>query len=144
MRSFFYLDEASAALELAVVIPVLLLLALGVAEYGRVYFTAIKVANAATAGAQYGAQNSGTTDSAFVNPVARNDAGDPTVVVSSNRSCRCPDSEATVLCSTTCAGYGSPQFFVSVTVSKSVPLLLKYPGLPPTIPVSRTTTIRVQ
>jgi Flp pilus assembly protein TadG len=144
VRRFYDDVEAAAVMELVIVIPFLVLLAIGVTEYGRVYFTAIKVASAAAAGAQYGAQNSGTTDSTFVNQAARADAGDPAIAVSSSRNCRCPDSETTVSCGTTCTGYGSPQFFVSVTASKSMPLLFRYPGLPAVIPVSRTITVRVQ
>lgn len=137
-------ESAAALLETAVVVPVLVLLAIGVAEYGRVYFTGITVANAAMAGAEFGAQSSGTDDSTAIKTIARNDAGDQTLVVTSNHSCRCPGSESTVACSSVCAGYGNPQFFVDVTASKSISLFLKSPGIPTTISVSRTATFRVQ
>jgi Flp pilus assembly protein TadG len=140
-------ENASAILETAVILPALVLLAIGVAEYGRVYFTAINVANAALAGAHAGAQNSGTADSTFIRQVAQADAGDATLTISTTRLCRCPDAETTVSCSTTCtvpSGYGSPQFFVAVTAAKSLSLLMKYPGLPSTISVARTATVRVQ
>jgi Flp pilus assembly protein TadG len=140
-------ESASALLETAVILPVLVLLAIGVAEYGRVYFTAITVANAAMAGAHAGAQSSGTADSTFIRQVAQADAGDATLAVTTSRSCRCPDAETTVPCSNVCTtplGYGNPQFFVAVTATKSVSLFLRYPGLPPSILVTRTATFRVQ
>ena len=138
-------DEAgSAFLEMAIAVPFLLLAAIGVAEFGRVYFNAIRVANAATAGAQFGAQNSGTADPNNIRQVVRNDAGDQTLVVTSNTVCRCPSSDAPVACSDTCTGYGTPQYFIEVTTSKSHSFLLRYPGLPQSITVTRTATFREQ
>jgi Flp pilus assembly protein TadG len=143
--SRFRAEEIGAAFfEMAIVLPVLLLFAIGVAEFGRVYFNGIKVANAAMAGAEFGAQGMGTGDSAYVARVARNDAGDQTLTLSSNRACRCPGSESVVACSDACAGYGTPQFFIEVTATKTHALLFRYPGLPQTITVSRTATFREQ
>jgi len=137
-------DSGAAALELAVVLPVLILLAIGVVEFGRAYFTGIKVANAAMAGAHFGAQSSGSADPDFIRQVARDDAGDQSLAVNSNGTCRCPDSETVVACSSVCTGYGNPQFFIEVTVSTSFSLLFGYPGLPSTIAVTRTATMRAQ
>ena len=47
-------EHGGALAELAVVLPLLILIAIGVMDYGRVYFTAIAVANAARAGAEWG------------------------------------------------------------------------------------------
>ena len=140
-----YRDErGNAFLEMALALPFLLLAAIGVAEFGRVYFNAIRVANAATAGAQFGAQNSGSADPDNIRQVVRNDAEDQSLVVTSNAVCRCPGSDAPVACSDTCAGYGPPQYFIEVTTSKSHSFLLRYPGIPQTITVTRTATIREQ
>ena len=46
--------RGGALLELAVAIPMLILIAIGVIDYGRVYTTAITVSNAARAGAEFG------------------------------------------------------------------------------------------
>lgn len=137
-------ETGAAFFEMAIVLPVLLLFALGVAEFGRVYFNGITVANAAMAGAEYGAQGMGTGDSAFIVQVARNDAGDQSLALTSNRTCRCPGSETVVACSDTCAGYGYPQFFIEVTATKTHTLLFRYPGLPQAITVRRTATFREQ
>jgi Flp pilus assembly protein TadG len=139
-------DESGAAFfEMAIALPFLLLAAIGVAEFGRVYFNAIRVANAAMAGAEYGAQNLGTGDPAGIRQVARNDAGDQTLQVTSTRACRCPGSEAVVDCLTVCAGgYGSPQYFIEVAATKTHTFLLRYPGLPQSITVTRTSTFREQ
>ncbi len=44
-------QSGTAAVEMAVVLPMLILLAIGVAEFGRIYVKSIAVANAAIAGA---------------------------------------------------------------------------------------------
>jgi Flp pilus assembly pilin Flp len=147
VRTFARSNTGAAAVELAIVIPVLALLAIGVAEFGRVYFTAITVANAATAGAEYASLNSGINDAAIIQ-AARDDAGDQSLTVSPiNRFCRCPDSETPVSCTSTCgnpSGYGVPQYFIEVTASNNIDLLLSYPGLPTTILVRRMSAFRVQ
>lgn len=138
-------DAGSAAVELAVVAPLLALLALGVSEFGRVYYSAITVAGAARAGAQYGAQNVLTSmDTALINQAARNEAADVgTISATSSRFCRCPDG-TTPSCTGTCPGYGGPEVFVRVSTSKTLSFLMKYPGMPTSISISRTATFRVQ
>src|SRR5450759_2469354 len=53
-------ESGQTLLEFALMLPFLMLLLLGIAEIGRAAFIAIKVSNAATAGAEYGSQNSTT------------------------------------------------------------------------------------
>jgi TadE-like protein len=53
-------ESGQTLLEFALMVPFLCLLLLGIAEIGRALFISIKVANAATAGAEYGSQNSTT------------------------------------------------------------------------------------
>lgn len=139
-------EHGGAMVELAVVLPVLILLAVGVMDYGRVYFTSIAVANAARAGAEWGAQgNSFYTKDAEMQSFAKLDGAEAApITVTSNHVCMCGGT--TVGCSgTTCpSGYGAPIVLVNVTATKTVALLLKYPGLPTTVTISRTATFRAQ
>ena len=138
-------DESGAALlEMAIALPFLLLAGIGVAEFGRVYYNGIKVANAAMAGAEYGGQNIGSYDATRVRQVARDDAGDQTLQVTSNTVCRCPGSDTVIPCSNSCTGYGSPQYFIEVTATKTHTFVFRYPGLPESITVTRTSTFREQ
>jgi Flp pilus assembly protein TadG len=145
MKAIWRSARGSAAVELAVIFPVLALLALGVAEFGRVNYTAIAVSNAARAGAQSGAQSTVTSgDTAAMNQAARNEANDVgAVATASTRFCTCPNGTS-ISCTGSCAGFGGPQIFVQVTATKSVAFLMRYPGLPSTITVSRRATFRVQ
>src|SRR6266550_6815276 len=129
-------EAGSAVVELAVVFPILALLALGVSEFGKMYYAAITVADAARAGAQYGAQSTLTSiDTASINQAVRNDAADVgTITVSSSRFCRCPDG-TTPSCTGTCTGFGGPEVFVRVSTSKTVSFLMNYPGLPSSVSI---------
>jgi Flp pilus assembly protein TadG len=133
--------------ELAVVLPVLVLLAVGVMDYGRVYFTSIAVANAARAGAEWGAQQGSGfyTNDARIQSFAQLDGAEAApITVTSNHVCKCGGT--TVGCAgTTCSGgYGAPIVLVEVTATKTVALLLKYPGLPASVTITRTATFRAQ
>ena len=130
--------------ELAVVLPVLILIAIGVMDYGRVYFTSVAVANAARAGAEWGAADVGhQTQFTNMENFAKLDGAEAApLTVTASRVCRCGPS--TVACSASCGAYGPPRVFISVTASKVVTMLLNWPGLAPTVTVSRTATIRLQ
>ena len=140
-------ERGSAMVELAVVLPVLVLLAIGVMDYGRVYFTSIAVANAARAGAEWGAfarAGSYLEDANMQNFAKLDGAEIAPITVTSNHVCMCGGT--TVGCTgTTCpSGYGTPIVLVEVTATKTVALLLRYPGLPPSVTITRTATFRTQ
>jgi len=135
-----------AAVELAVILPVLVLLGIGVSDLGRLFFTGITVANAARAGASYGAQSTATSgDTVAINLVATQDAVNAgTVTVSSRSFCRCDAGEVADCTVGDCGAYGEYRFYVEVTVTKAVNLIFQYPGFPSPVTLSRTATFRVQ
>jgi Flp pilus assembly protein TadG len=127
--------------ELAIILPVLILFAIGVMDYGRVFFRSIMVANAARAGAEWGALDpvhyvNQAGAQAFAKLEAQEISG---LAVASQLVCRCGDVVHD--CSDTCGGT-PPDVFVEVTATDSVAMLLKYPGLPSKIGISRTATFR--
>jgi TadE-like protein len=136
-------DRGGALVEFAITLPLLALLAIAAADYGRVYRTSIEVANAARAGAQFGGHTYG--DEAAMIAAARADAA-PLVldVVTAGRYCTCPDGTTPVCSSGNCGAYGAPQAFDTVRVAEVVPLIFHYPGLPTSISVTRTVVFRAQ
>src|SRR5271169_6845725 len=54
-------EAGSSLIELALVLPVLFLLVLGVVDFGRAYYLAIEVSQAAHTAALYGSQNPSDT-----------------------------------------------------------------------------------
>lgn len=147
--SFTYLRRAGsggAALEFAVILPVLVLLAIGVADFGRMFFTGITVASAARAGSQWGAHDvDNTNDTVSMRQKAEADAQNILpITVAARRFCKCPDGSDPA-CTDSCPdGYGQPQVFITVTVTKKLPLIFRYPGFPDTLTFKDSATFRAQ
>ena len=145
--------------ELALVLPLSLVLFIGILDFGRVYYSAIAVSHAARAGVQYGAQdNTKSGDFAGMRQAASDALGDVSnFTVTACRYCRCADGTGSCTscnaggdgCSTgsgclgTCSS-DAPQVFVQVTVDKVFTTLFPYPGLPKTADLNRRATMRVQ
>lgn len=162
-------ERGQAMLEVALLLPMLLILALGVIELGRYAYIGILVGNAARAGAAYGAQslpqsspnppgtgicNAASDDFQGGNVPcsgSQSSGSNGTINITSSNSCGC-DSNGTVapaVCSTgtsptagTCAS-GHWVVMVSVTASGQFSSLFKYPGIPGSISISKTATLRV-
>jgi Flp pilus assembly protein TadG len=150
--------SGQSLLEVALLTPMLLALLLGAIELGRYAYISILVGNAARAGAAYGAQNLVlSVDTTGIQTAAENDfqnngQNTSNLLVSSTTSCGC-DSNGTVTpassCSTgtdrtagTCAS-GHWVVMVSVTASGTFNSLFNYPGIPKSLTVSNTATLRV-
>ncbi len=145
--------------ELALVLPLSLVLFIGILDFGRVYYSAIAVSHAARAGVQYGAQdNIKSGDFAGMRQAASDALGDVSnFTVTACRYCRCADGTGTCTscnasadgcstgsgCLSTCSS-AAPQVFVQVTVDKVFTTLFPYPGLPSTADLNRRATMRVQ
>ena len=139
-------ESGQSLVELALLTPLLMVIAIGIVEMGRYASLSIQVANAARAGAAYGAQNLATAanTSAIQAAVVADEPTIHTPVVSSV-SCGC-DNAGTISansCSSVCtSGHLVP--YVSVTASETFNSLFSYPGIPATITVSSTATMLVR
>jgi Flp pilus assembly protein TadG len=150
-------NAGQAMLELALLLPMLLLLTMGVIEMGRYMYIYILVGNAARAGAAYGAQSLGqSSDTTDIQTAAQNDYNSQnngqtagSLTVTSSTSCGC-DSGGTVTAAAACTGTGAGicaagHWVVTVTVTASGTFnsLFNYPGIPASISVSNTAAMRV-
>jgi len=150
--------SGQSLLEVALLAPMLLALLLGVIEMGRYAYLSILVGSAARAGAAYGAQSLVlSVDTSGIQAAADNDfrnngqsTGKLTVIPST--SCGC-DSAGTVTPAPSCStatdatagicNSGHWVVMVSVTASATFNSLFSYPGIPKTLTVSNTATLRV-
>ena len=143
LKEFRYSNLGGALVEFAITVPLLALLAIAAADYGRVFSVSIAVANAARTGAQWGGHTLG--NEALMIAAARADAAPLDLdVVTAGRYCTCPDGTTPVCSTGDCGAYGAPQAFDTVRVADDVPLIFRYPGLPTTISVTRTVVFRAQ
>ena len=139
-------DSGTSLVEMAIVLPLLALMVLGVADFGRILYHAITLSHAARAGAAYGAQGNGFAGSvAGIQEAAEAEAQNISpIVVTSERLCECTGG-ASVSCTTsTCGGYGPPRAFVEVTATQTFTTFVAYPGIPDSVPLSRTAKVRLQ
>jgi Flp pilus assembly protein TadG len=141
-------------LEVALLTPLLLFLLLGIIEIGRYAYIAILVGNAARAGAGYGSQClPQSVDAAGITTAADNDFqnnGQSTSLLQVSSSVACGCDSAGSLTSAACTGGGAGTcgtghwvVQVSVTASGTFNSLFNYPGIPTSITISRTSTMRV-
>ena len=157
---FQFRDNCGAALvELALTTPLFILLLMGSVELGRLAYYSIEVANAARAGASFGAVNRGNAvEFDNIQNAARSDAPDlPNLVATPGYSCVCEtvdnsttpamtsfnpsitSSPATASCDsavinacTVSSGTSTQKviYFVSVSTQADVDPIVHVPGLP--------------
>ena len=128
--------------EFAVIAPVLLLFLLAVADYGRVFFIAIALNNAARAGTQYGIQSpANAADTNGMIQAAQNDGSNvPGVTATASEYCECPDG-STPDCdsSPSCSDL---RVYVEVDTAGNFQTLLNYPGIPSSIALTGKSVMR--
>jgi Flp pilus assembly protein TadG len=140
--------NGNAVIEFTVLFPVLLLMLVGTMDFARVFFGGIAMENAARAGVQYGALSPGKAgDTSGIVAAALADAtgqGLSGVTASARSFCSCTGSSSTVSCAIgTCSGQ-TPNGYVEATVRYTFSSVLRYPGLPANMVISRTAKMRVQ
>ena len=137
-------SEAGAALiEMGLAFPLLMLVLIGTADFGRIFHTYVTVANAARTGAEYGSASAPkTADATGIRQAALNDAQDLTgVTVTSQRICQCSGGSQVDCATTSCSPL---RYYVSVTATKTFQTLIPYPGIPASTDVTAVAKMRAQ
>jgi hypothetical protein len=140
-------ERGAALMETAVLAPLLLVVAVGIADLGRAAFAAIEVENAAQTAAAYGAVSKDqAVDADGIESAALNDLGGEAytsnVTVESERYCECPDGSS-IDCDSVCEAE-LPYVYVRVAVAMSFETLVNYPGFPSDLAIGREAHMRVQ
>lgn len=149
-------ESGTSLVELAIALPFLAMLLVGLIDVGRFAYYSILAANAARAGAQYGMQNLETAyDTGGIASAAAADGENlPNWTASGGGS-----SAGGITVNQLCAPIGSPPqacptpwgstppegtiYYVQVQVTGTFAPLVSYPGLPAQLPISGSATIRV-
>jgi Flp pilus assembly protein TadG len=140
-------EKGSAFVELALFTPVLLLMLVGALDFARVYHADITLSNAAEVGALYGSRSvSASSDTAGMQTAATNDGKDLTSMTAvATNYCACGASGAAQTCpATSCTGVNPAHRYVRVRTTYTFNTLFPIPGIPATVPITRTSVIRVQ
>lgn len=143
VETFLGNETGSAMVETSLSISFLLVILLGIVEFGRVAYAAIAVSNAAHAGAQYAAQGSdfvgdydnSSAQNGGVQIAAQNEAGwvysqnTDTFTTTANVSYICSDDSAATGLNTDCSG-SQLERIIAVTTTVSFKPLIHMPGMP--------------
>ena len=122
--------QGAAAVELALLLPLLFTLACGAMDFARIYYFTQIVADSARAGAMYAANPDQADETTF-------DCIEQAALAATQ------DFHPTPVVSVTEELDGSGNDCVAVNVSYSFPLLTRYLGIPSPIVVSRTVHARL-
>jgi Flp pilus assembly protein TadG len=156
VRANHRLESGQTLLEVAFLLPLLLLLALGVIDLGRYGYIAILVGNAARAGTAYGSQSlPQSVDTVGIRTAVGNDFQNngqnaSNLTITSAVSCGWDNGGdvTTAACTgngaANCTTCGQWVVVVSVTASGSFLSLFNYPGIPRPIAMTRTSAMRVR
>ncbi len=135
--------EGSSFVELAIVLPMLLMVLVPAADIGRALFAAIEVSSAAEAGAMYGVQNPG--DTAGMVSASKSGASNLSgVTATATYGCECSDgSGAVAQCTSTPTCTYNYVTYIDVVATAPYATAFKYPGLPSSMNITRETRMRV-
>jgi Flp pilus assembly protein TadG len=143
-RTIARLGRGQAALEVALVVPVLVALLMIVGEFLRVYYMAIELNNAARAGVQYGINSpANAANLAGMQQAALNDGSDiGGMTATATEYCECSDGSS-VSCGTADA-CSDERVYVEVDTSATFYTLADWPGIPRSIALSGKAIMREQ
>jgi hypothetical protein len=137
-------DDGSNVIELAFLMPILLLLLAGAVDFGRAYYIAIEVNSAAHAGALYGSQNPMDTGG-MIAAANRSATGITLQVAPPAIACECYDG-APATCGPApnlCSSTGNILYSVLVKTSAIYkPIFSGIPGIPASITLSGQSSMR--
>ncbi len=134
--------------ELALVLPVLVLLLIVALDFARMFNMAMAVTDGARAGAQWGSLNrANAANTLGMEHAACNSMADIPCTPGTNSTassfCQCAGSTGPISC-TSPGGCIAVQNFVTVTTNATFSTVMPYPGLASTVPLSATVTMQVQ
>ena len=150
-------DAGGALVELALVMPVLVLIFVGTIDFGRVFYTSQALTDSARAGVQYGAKSPASTgDYTGMQTTAENATNTPGITAVATRKCQCatdsgtfspttPPDDCTSPAATSCPG-AHLVVTVTVTTSKTFTTIMSggLPGFMQSMSLSRSATMRAQ
>ncbi len=145
-------QRGGAMVEFALVLPLLFLMCMGGTDFGRLFYHAVTVANAAAVGTFYGGQsriaaaNHAQQTQKAIDEAVNIDG----VTASASSFCECPGNPPVAISClqaanySACQGYGLPRVYVRVNAQKTFQTIGAYPGIPSSTAVRRDAFIRIQ
>ncbi|MGH6948006.1 MAG: TadE/TadG family type IV pilus assembly protein [Kiloniellales bacterium] len=143
-RRFAAAEQGNVLVELALMLPVLVLLMMGTIDFGMAMYDQMQLRSAARAGAEYAVidpENLGAVEDAVEAALG---GPDPAMAVATGSFCECPGASGSVDCGLACEDETTPRKFVAVEVTRPVDTLLPYPNVIQQITLRGEATFRVR
>ncbi len=144
-------DSGSSLVELALVLPLMVVLLFGAMDFGRAFYASMGVTHAVRAGVQYGAMNVANSSSTtgMENAAATAAADISGFSATASRFCTCWSASTLVetamaSCSSSCTSPSTIRIYVQVTGTRTFSPIVSYPGLPGSLVITRTARMRAQ
>lgn len=148
--TYFASEKGQSMVELAIALPVLILLLLAAADFGRLLYFWMAVNSAARAGAQYGSQTVITAASSSKIILAATTDGSSISGLTAT-TCQCTCASGTIqVCPGTCSGSsyycpsGSEATYLEVDTQATFHTIISYPGIPSSITVKGRAIMQVK
>jgi Flp pilus assembly protein TadG len=132
--------------ELAFALPVLALVLVVAADFGRLFYTYLEVINAARAAAQYGSNSVvAAANSAGMIAAARQDGVNVTNLTVTASQCTCATTTASIpACSSNYCTNDPQGNYVVINAKILFNTIVKYPGVPATVTLKSQAVMQVQ
>ncbi len=139
-------SRGQSAVELGIAVPVLALMLVAAADFGRVFFAGIEVNNAARAGAQYGSQTVITAaDIDGMKAAAATDGSNIPSLTATASLCTCETPRGSVAaCPDSYCEANAAATFVEVDTSAPFTTIVNYPGIPHSMTLTGKAVMQVQ
>jgi Flp pilus assembly protein TadG len=135
-------EAGTSLVEVSIFLPLLLLVLMGVADFGRAYYLAIEVEGASHAGAAYGSQH--VTDTTGMQNAAKLNSPDVSgLVATGSWGCECSDgTSSSASCSLTPTCTVNVVYFAKVTTTVTYHPIMPWKGINSSIIISGSNTMR--
>jgi Flp pilus assembly protein TadG len=135
-------SDGASFVELALVLPLFLMMLVPVVDLGRGFYAAIEVTSAAHAGAMYGVENPSDTDG-MIQAAKAGASNLSDVTATAAYGCECSDGTSAVAsCASTPTCTYNYVTYVDVTVTSPYRTVFAYPGLPSSMNITREFRLR--
>lgn len=145
-RRSVWAARGQSYLELALALPVLMIILVVAADFGRLFYTYLEVINAARAAAQYGSNSVVTAaDSNGMVAAAKQDGVNvPNLTVSASQ-CTCGTANSSVpACSSNYCANDPQGNYIVVNVQAPFTTIVKYPGVPSSVTLKSQAVMQVE
>jgi Flp pilus assembly protein TadG len=138
--------RGNAALEMALIGPLLVVLMIGAADYGAAVYQKMQVQHAAQAGAEYALRNGFVSTSIVSAVTAATNLAGVSATPAPAQSCGCASGTTitAATCGASCPAGGTAGVYVTVSAQGTYTTILPYPGIPSSFTFNAASTVRIQ